>query len=72
MLATFECYAICIVIMDALTYCFSQIPGRWEVFIDQLKVNALDDCVVFYESDMNVIQRQHNYGRYSKRYDTVR
>ena len=39
-----------------------QIPGRWEVFIDQLRVSALEDCATFYDSDMAVLLRKHDNG----------
>lgn len=45
-----------------------QIPGRWAVFIDQLKVSSLEDCLTYYESDMAVIIRQHRNGRYVCKY----
>ena len=32
-----------------------QIPGRWEVFIEQLKTGALEDCVEFYVSDVALL-----------------
>lgn len=32
-----------------------QIPGRWQVFIDQLKTGALEDCAAFYESDVTAL-----------------
>ena len=39
-----------------------QIPGRWEVFISELRVGALEDCVTFYESDMKLLFRMNNNG----------
>ena len=32
-----------------------QIPGRWQVFIDQLQSSALEDCAAFYESDIHML-----------------
>ena len=39
-----------------------QIPGRWEVFIDQLRVSALEDCLTFYESNMAILNKRHDNG----------
>lgn len=48
------------------TYSYSchplQIPGRWEVFIDQLTVSALEDCLTFYESNMALLNKKHDNG----------
>jgi hypothetical protein len=33
----------------------AEIPGRWQVFIDQLQSGALEDCAAFYESDIHML-----------------
>ena len=38
---------------------YFQIPGRWQVFIDQLKSSALEDCAAFYESDINMLLQKY-------------
>ena len=43
-----------------------QIPGRWEVFIDQLRVSALEDCLTFYESNMALLNKKHSNGKHMK------
>ena len=36
-----------------------QIPGRWQVFIDQLQSSALQDCAAFYESDIDMLLSEY-------------
>jgi hypothetical protein len=33
----------------------AEIPGRWQVFIDQLQSSAQEDCAAFYESDVSLL-----------------
>ena len=45
-----------------------KIPGRWEVFISELRLNALEDCIVYYESDMMLLIQMNDIGKYSSSY----
>lgn len=40
----------------------AEIPGRWEVFISELRLNALEDCIVYYESDMMLLIQMNDIG----------
>lgn len=42
-----------------------QIPGRWEIFLKELKISAVEDCITFYESDMEVLHRRAQKGTYA-------
>ena len=39
-----------------------QVPSRWDAFIEQLHASSVDDCIMFYESEMNSILRKYNQG----------
>ena len=39
-----------------------QIPGRWEIFLNELRISAVEDCIKFYESDMKILHRRADLG----------
>jgi len=39
-----------------------QIPGRWEIFLNELRISAVEDCIKFYESDMKLLHRRADQG----------
>jgi hypothetical protein len=38
----------------------AQIPGRWEAYLVNLKASAEQDCLAFYDNEMNVFLRAHD------------
>ena len=39
-----------------------QVPSRWNAFLEQMHLNSVNDCILFYESEVNLLLRKHNYG----------
>ena len=42
-------------VLKYMVFLIDQIPGRWQVFIDQLQSSAQEDCAAFYESDVSLL-----------------
>uniref|UniRef100_A0A1X7U5G1 GB1/RHD3-type G domain-containing protein n=1 Tax=Amphimedon queenslandica TaxID=400682 RepID=A0A1X7U5G1_AMPQE len=40
----------------------AEVPSRWNAFLEQMHLNSVNDCILFYESEVNVLLRKHNYG----------
>ena len=39
-----------------------KVPGRWATFVDQLHTSSVQDCITFYETQINQLLRKHNHG----------
>ena len=39
-----------------------QVPSRWESFIERLEGTAKEDCLIFYEAEMQVLHKQYKNG----------
>lgn len=41
----------------------TQVPSRWNAFLEQMHLSSVEDCIKFYETEINLLLKKYNQGK---------